>query len=91
MLMRALQLLKVGGIVCYSTCTLNPIEAEADVAAALAAIHKTKKEERAGKKQNKPIVDLIEWPSSPGDLVRRLGIFSQWHVAESQDDPNKIM
>lgn len=89
-LMRALKLVKVGGIVCYSTCTLNPIEDEAVVAAALAAIHKTKKKETADKKQHQPIVELIEWPALPGDLVRRPGI-SQWNVAEFHGDQSKNM
>lgn len=82
--MRALKNVKVGGIVCYSTCTLNPVEDEAVVAAALATIHKTKKKETADKKQQEPIVELIEWPTLPGDLVRRPGI-SHWNVAEFRD------
>lgn len=82
-LMRALKLVKVGGVVCYSTCTLNPIEDEAVVAAALSAIHRTRKE---GTKENpkSPIVELVEWPGLPGDLLRRNGI-SQWNVAEYRD------
>ena len=36
-LTRALQMLKPGGRVCYSTCSFNPIENEAVVSAALEA------------------------------------------------------
>jgi 16S rRNA C967 or C1407 C5-methylase (RsmB/RsmF family) len=35
MLSRALELVRVGGVVCYSTCSLNPIEDEAIVSAVL--------------------------------------------------------
>ena len=34
-MLRGLQLLRVGGVICYSTCSLNVIEDEAVVAAAL--------------------------------------------------------
>ena len=90
-LMRALQLVEVGGVVCYSTCTLNPIEDEAVVAAALLKIQSckdSKKEATKGKK-SRPSVEVLDWPSLPGDLVRRKGI-SSWKVAEFRaDDQNE--
>lgn len=36
-LMEAVRLLRVGGLLAYSTCSLNPLENEAVVAAALRA------------------------------------------------------
>eukprot|EP00980_Cylindrotheca_fusiformis_P001251 scaffold332_cov117-Cylindrotheca_fusiformis.AAC.11 len=82
-LMRALKLVKVGGVVCYSTCTLNPIEDEAVIAAALSAVHRSSKDKKRDKPTN-PTVELVEWPTLPGDLIRRNGI-SQWSVAEFLD------
>jgi len=85
-LMRALQLVEVGGVVCYSTCTLNPIEDEAVVAAALSKIQGAKDSDaKKSKKKSSPIVELVDWPSLPGDLVRRQGI-SSWKVAEFRAD-----
>jgi 16S rRNA C967 or C1407 C5-methylase (RsmB/RsmF family) len=81
--MRALKLVKVGGVVCYSTCTLNPIEDEAVVAAALATIQSKKRNETAKEKEG--IVELVDWPNLPGDLIRRPGI-SSWKVAEYRDN-----
>ena len=75
-LIRALQLVKRGGVVCYSTCTLNPIEDEAVVAAALISIQKGK-----GDKQ---VVELVDMPTLPGDLIGRPGI-SKWRVAEYRE------
>ncbi|CAJ1945135.1 unnamed protein product [Cylindrotheca closterium] len=85
-LIRALQLVEVGGVVCYSTCTLNPIEDEAVVAAALSTIQASKdSKDGTKKKRPSPIVELLDWPSLPGDLVRRQGI-SSWKVAEFRAD-----
>ena len=65
-LRRALVLVRVGGTVSYSTCSLNPIEDEAVVSAALA---------------NDDRYELLDWPSDllPGFVTRR-GI-SDWRVA----------
>jgi 16S rRNA C967 or C1407 C5-methylase (RsmB/RsmF family) len=68
-LVRAIQLLKVGGCVCYSTCSLNPIEDEAVVAEAL---RRTRTDEAD--------VELAEFPDIPG-LIRRKGI-REWRVAD---------
>lgn len=71
-LVRALELVKVGGVVCYSTCSLNPVEDEAVVASALTTL-KTK--------QTSAEFQLMEWPEGllPG-FVRRPGI-TNWRVA----------
>ena len=63
---RALKLLRVGGTVSYSTCSLNPIEDESVVSAALA---------------NDDRYELLDWPSDllPGFVTRR-GI-NGWKVA----------
>lgn len=73
-LLRALELVKVGGVVCYSTCSLNPIEDEAVVSAALG--EKTEEENDAAKK-----FELLEWPKDmlPG-FVGRAGV-TDWKVA----------
>mmetsp|Transcript_10588 Transcript_10588/g.22992 ORF Transcript_10588/g.22992 Transcript_10588/m.22992 type:complete len:499 (-) Transcript_10588:3-1499(-) len=65
-LRRALELVRVGGSVSYSTCSLNPIEDESVVSAALA---------------NDDRYELLDWPSDllPGFVTRR-GI-SDWKVA----------
>jgi 16S rRNA C967 or C1407 C5-methylase (RsmB/RsmF family) len=69
-LLRALELIKVGGTVCYSTCSLNPIEDEAVVSAALREMNKDRKS-----------YELLEWPRDllPG-FKRRPGV-DNWKVA----------
>jgi 16S rRNA C967 or C1407 C5-methylase (RsmB/RsmF family) len=68
-LLRALELVRVGGVVCYSTCSLNPIEDEAVVSAAL------------GKGENDGKFEILEWPEDmlPG-FIGRAGVFD-WKVA----------
>lgn len=70
-LKRAIQLLKVGGVVAYSTCSLNPVEDEAVVASALTW----------GNDLEKGSVELLDWPekSLPG-LKRRCGV-TKWRIA----------
>ena len=70
-LKRALKLLKLNGVVAYSTCSMNPIEDEAVVAAALAW----------GNRFESNSVELIDWPEDalPG-FKRRSGI-NTWRVA----------
>ncbi|KAL8944853.1 MAG: hypothetical protein Q9216_000143 [Gyalolechia sp. 2 TL-2023] len=89
-LVRALQMAKVGGRVIYSTCSMNPVENEAVVASAI---------ERCGGLSKVAIVDCKD--QLPG-LVRRLGlnawnvmdrngsgVFSSW--AEVQGHPGKFL
>ncbi|KAL7789049.1 S-adenosyl-L-methionine-dependent methyltransferase [Trichoderma ceciliae] len=68
-LVRALQLLKVGGRVVYSTCSMNPVENESIIAAAI---------ERCGGLGNVEIVDSSD--QLPG-LVRRPGLKS-WKIMD---------
>ena len=68
-LVRALQLLKVGGIVAYSTCSMNPVENEAVVASAIG---------RCGGAANVHIVDCIkELP-----LLKRVPGLTTWRVMD---------
>ena len=70
---RGLQLLRAGGLMAYSTCSLNPIEDEAVVAALL----------QRAEAQAPGAVRLEAWPERevlPG-LLRRPGV-SSWRVAE---------
>ncbi|KAL3493472.1 S-adenosyl-L-methionine-dependent methyltransferase [Aspergillus germanicus] len=71
-LVRALQMLKVGGRVVYSTCSLNPIENEAVVSSAI---------ERCGGLENVSIVDCKE--QLPG-LKRATGLKS-WKVQDREN------
>ncbi|PYH97919.1 S-adenosyl-L-methionine-dependent methyltransferase [Aspergillus ellipticus CBS 707.79] len=70
-LVRALQMLKVGGRVVYSTCSLNPIENEAVIASAL---------ERCGGTANVRIVDCSN--ELPG-LKRAAGLRT-WKVMDRE-------
>lgn len=83
-LVRALQMLKVGGRVVYSTCSMNPVENEAVIASAI---------ERCGGSANIKIVDTSnELPGlkrAPGlrtwQVMDREGrMWSNWHEVEEQ-------
>lgn len=68
-LVRALQLLKVGGRVVYSTCSMNPVENESVVASAI---------ERCGGGSNVEILDCSE---QLPELVRRPGM-KKWKIMD---------
>lgn len=68
-LVRALQLLKVGGRVVYSTCSMNPVENESVVASAV---------ERCGGTAN---VDILDCSNQLPDLVRRPGM-KTWRIID---------
>ena len=70
-LVRALQMLKVGGRVVYSTCSMNPVENEAVVATAI---------DRCGGMSK---VDIIDCSSALPELRRRQGL-SSWKVMDKQ-------
>ncbi|KAL8953202.1 MAG: hypothetical protein Q9222_000937 [Ikaeria aurantiellina] len=88
-LVRALQMTKAGGRVIYSTCSMNPVENEAVVAAAI---------ERCGGSSKVALLDCKD--QLPG-LVRKPGL-AKWNVmgkdgsiydswAQVQDNPGKIV
>ena len=70
-LFRALQMLKVGGRVVYSTCSMNPVENEAVIASVI---------ERCG---GLSIVDLVDCGHALPKLKRRVGL-SNWKVMDKQ-------
>jgi multisite-specific tRNA:(cytosine-C5)-methyltransferase len=70
-LVRALQMLKVGGRVVYSTCSMNPVENEAIIASAI---------ERCGGAANVKIIDCSEELSG---LKRRPGL-KTWKVMDRE-------
>jgi 16S rRNA C967 or C1407 C5-methylase (RsmB/RsmF family) len=83
-LARALKCLKVGGVMTYSTCSMNPIENEAVVAAAL-----SQRKKGAGQ----PFFELVQWPVIEG-FTDRPGV-SSWKVADyvgdtDQEDDEKV-
>lgn len=86
-LIRALELIKVGGIVCYSTCSLNPVEDEAVVSAALRKLNSKKKESTDGDSSSEdddehvPAVELLEWPSALLPKFQRQPGVSDWKIA----------
>ena len=68
-LMRALQMLKTGGRVVYSTCSMNPVENEAVVASAIIACG------------GNATVEIVECNDRVPELARRPGIAS-WQVMD---------
>ena len=70
-LIRALQMLKVGGRVVYSTCSMNPIENEAVIASAI---------DRCGGLSKVDVVDCSD--TLPG--LKRRGGLSYWKVIDKQ-------
>ncbi|KAK2595311.1 tRNA (cytosine-5-)-methyltransferase ncl1 [Conoideocrella luteorostrata] len=68
-LVRALQLLKVGGRVVYSTCSMNPVENESVVASAI---------ERCGGPSN---VEILDCSDQLPNLVRRPGL-RKWKIMD---------
>jgi multisite-specific tRNA:(cytosine-C5)-methyltransferase len=68
-LVRSLQMLKVGGRVIYSTCSMNPVENEAVVASAI---------ERCGGSSKVQLIDCSD--QLPG-LIRKSG-FTDWPVMD---------
>jgi 16S rRNA C967 or C1407 C5-methylase (RsmB/RsmF family) len=87
-LSRALLLVRDGGVVAYSTCSLNPVEGEAVVAAALAAAASRQAAaspppaagSASGKTPRRPRWELLELPALHG-LALRPGVTS-WKVAD---------
>ena len=70
-LVRALQMLKVGGRVVYSTCSMNPVENEAVIAAAI---------DRCGGSSK---VDILDCGNALPRLKRRKGL-TDWKVMDKQ-------
>jgi 16S rRNA C967 or C1407 C5-methylase (RsmB/RsmF family) len=98
-LYRALSCLQTNGssVVSYSTCSLNPIENEAVVAAAILKARQTVLRQQGGRRgrhdaaevvekkgspQRRPIVELVDWPEMPSSgFIRRPGVCG-WKVAD---------
>lgn len=72
--MRGLALLRVGGVMAYSTCTFNPVEDEAVVAALL--------------RRSRGAIELVDASSLLGDLERRPGL-NTWKVSEMRQRCDK--
>ena len=94
-LIRALELVRVGGFVCYSTCSLNPVEDEAVVSAALRKINEKKAVVSDASTESddgdSPAVELVEWPSSLLPTFKRQSGVSDWKIAtyeQGQTDDN---
>ena len=68
-LIRAMQMLKIGGRVVYSTCSMNPVENEAVVASAVAACG------------GHEAVELVDCSDKLPELKRRPGL-SNWQVMD---------
>lgn len=74
-LLRALKCVKRGGIVCYSTCSLNPVEDESVVASALTQIN-----EGTGGKA--PSVEILPWPKGMNDVVQCHPGVADWKISD---------
>ena len=68
-LLRALQMLKIGGRVVYSTCSMNPVENEAVIASAIATCGGT------------AAVEIVECDDRLPELKRRPGL-TDWQVMD---------
>jgi tRNA (cytosine34-C5)-methyltransferase len=84
-LKRALRLIKIGGVVAYSTCSLNPIEDEAVVASVLSWANRN-----GDASESKFKVELVEWPTHTLQSMKRGRGVSQWQVAHNvEENDNK--
>lgn len=84
-LLRALQCLKVGAVMSYSTCSLNPVENEAVVAAAIAQFRALCRDDD---KDNEPSVELVPWPDTIDGLVGHAGV-ADWKIADYVGDTDE--
>jgi 16S rRNA C967 or C1407 C5-methylase (RsmB/RsmF family) len=86
LLKRALACTRPGGVVSYSTCSLNPVEDEAVVAAAVSQVCKqARKKQTAAERQSSsrgqlPSIELVPWPGLPG-FIHRPGV-TEWKIAD---------
>ena len=87
-LVRAIELIKVDGVVCYSTCSLNPVEDEAVVAEALEMINNGDKV-RGDTSDDNHFAEIVKWPDVllPGFQTRK-GV-ENWKVAFYDHDLNE--
>ena len=71
-LKRAIACCRVGGVISYSTCSMNPVEDEAVVCAAL--------NQFGGENGSEPVVELLSWPIAK-DFCVQAGL-RHWFVAD---------
>lgn len=91
-LSRALDCVAIGGVVSYSTCSFNPVEDEAVVAAVMQSKNDKQKKKQVRDKEDMPTgseapcpaFELVPWPKMDG-LIHRPGV-SDWKVADYVDD-----
>jgi len=95
-LVRAIQCLKPGGVLCYSTCSLNPVENEAVVAAALNRVGTLKRP--AIQAEVIPLPKLVGLKLRPG-VIRwkvadytygRLDIAKDGNGASDEEDESEV-
>ncbi len=80
-LMRAMRLVKVGGVVAYSTCSLNPVEDEAVVASALSWANNNDDQVDNDYKRRMSF-ELLEWPKHLlPSFIRSQGV-KNWAVGD---------
>jgi 16S rRNA C967 or C1407 C5-methylase (RsmB/RsmF family) len=83
-LLRAMELVKKGGVICYSTCSLNPIEDEAVVSAALSEMNQ----------DDDNSYQLLGWPEDllPGFTIRpgvdswKVAFYDENNIEKDEDD-----